>query len=429
MAGSSQLDPRGAEIKAMPSHLGFASFAVAPTALAVSLLAVACGPNTDLIGEGVGSPASAGGQNGGMASVAALVNPSAGTADVPVNLAAVTVRFPVAVTVPDGALTVSGGGQTAAVGVPVIADCPDGGTATCFQMSLSETLLPAATYVVAIGGGVVGGDGRALPAGPVGQFITAAKADLTAPAIIDLGIQPSGPCILVSFQTDEPAAATLVIRSASAERDVAAGAGVVQFSVAVSLAAFGAGSDVEILARARDLAGNVSESAVVSLTVPATLLPLAITEIHANPAGPEPMQEYVEIRNLGSTPVDFGSVSIEDSKGSDTLPAGTLAAGAYALIVPVGFDPASPVDTRPLAGTPLVHVDTRIGSDGLANTGEAVRLRATDGTILSSYTAVVDVSASKWSGKSVHRIPEDACDQAATWTRLPGAATPGWGPP
>ena len=188
----------------MPSHLGFASFAVAPTALAVSLLAVACGPNTDLIGEGAGSPASAGGQNGGMASVAALVNPSAGTADVPVNLAAVTVRFPVAVTVPDGALTVSGGGQTAAVGVPVIADCPDGGTATCFQMPLSETLMPAATYVVAIGGGVVDGDGRALPAGPVGQFVTAANADLTAPAIIDLAIQPSGPCVLVSFQTDEP---------------------------------------------------------------------------------------------------------------------------------------------------------------------------------------------------------------------------------
>jgi len=290
-------------------------------------------------------------------------------------------------------------------------------------------LMPAATYVVAVGGGVVDGDGRTVAAGPVGQFTTAAKPDLTAPGILDLGIQPSGSCALVSFHTDEPATATLVMRSGGAERDISAGAGVVQFSVAVSLAGFGAGSDVELFARARDLAGNVSESAAVTLNVPATLLPVAITEIHANPAGPEPVQEYVEIRNLGSTSVDLAGLSIEDAKGTDTLPGGMLDAGAYALIVPSGFDPASPVDTPPLGGTALVRVDTRIGSDGLANTGETVRLRASDGTIVSSYTSVVDVSASKWSGKSVHRIPEDACDQAATWTRIPEAATPGWGPP
>jgi hypothetical protein len=202
-----------------------------------------------------------------------------------------------------------------------------------------------------------------------------------------------------------------------------------RLAVAVPLGAFGAGNGVEILARARDLAGNVSESAAVALTVPTTLVPLAITEVHANPVGPEPVQEFVEIRNLGGTPADLGSVFVEDAKGSDQLPAVTLAAGAYALIVPAGFDPASSVDTAPLAGTALVRVDSRIGADGLSNAGEIVRLRAADGTILSSYGSAIDVSAAKWAGKSVHRIPEDACDQSASWTHLPAAATPGWGAP
>jgi hypothetical protein len=157
------------------------------------------------------------------------------------------------------------------------------------------------------------------------------------------------------------------------------------------------------------------------------LLPIAITEIHANPAGPEPAQEYVEIRNLGRDSVDVAGLTIEDSKGVDPLPAALLDSGAYALIVSSGFDPVSPVDTAPRAGTPLIRVDTRIGSDGLANGGEVVRLRTAGGTVLSSYGGFVDVSAAKWSGKSVPRLPEDACDQAVAWSRLPSPATPGWG--
>ena len=400
-----------------------------PIWVSVLLAALACAPNTDLIGQGGGSGPEAGGNTAGMASVAALVNPSAGTAGVPMNLEGVTIRFPVAVTVPDGGVTITGAGRSAGLAIPVAAPCPDSGVANCVQVPLSESLLPAATYVVAIGRDVVDNNGHALPAGPVGHFVTAADEDLAAPAIIALSVQPSGPCVLVSFQTDEPAAATVVIRSGDVERDVPAGAGSVNFAVAVSVATFAAGSDLQILARARDLAGNVSESAAVALTVPATLSPLAITEIHANPAGAEPTQEYVEVRNLGSVPVDLSGVSVEDAKGSDMLPASTLNAGAYALIVPAAFDPASPVDTAPLAGTQLIHIDSRLGSDGLSNSGEIVRLRATDGTIVSSYSFPVDVSASKWSGKSVHRIPEDACDQAASWTRLPGVATPGWGAP
>jgi hypothetical protein len=58
-----------------------------------------------------------------------------------------------------------------------------------------------------------------------------------------------------------------------------------------------------------------------------------------------------------------------------------------------------------------------------------VRLLSARGNVVSSYGAAVDVSAASWSGKSVHRVPESACDQEASWTRHPEAPTPGWGAP
>ncbi len=394
------------------------------------LLALACGPKTDLTDEGAGSSTSAANEKTtGVASLATLVAPSAGAADVPLNLAAVTIRFPIAVTVPNGSVTIKGAAQSVAVGVPRASVCPDSRPGTCVEIALAEALMPAATYVVAVARDIIDNQGHALPAGPFGQFVTASDVDLTAPAILGLSIQPSGPCVLVNFQTDEPAAATVVLRSGNAGRDVPAGAGTVQFAVAVSVVAFEPGNDLEIVVRARDLAGNVTESAAVTLRVPMNFLSVAITEIHANPAGPEPVEEFVEVKNLGSAPLALAGLSIEDAKGSDTLSAFTLDAGAYALIVPAAFDPVSPVDTPPMAGTRLVRVDSRLGFDGLSNGGETIRLRASDGTIVSSCNFPVDVSASKWSGKSVHRIPDDACDQAASWTHIPLAATPGWAAP
>jgi len=184
-----------------------------------------------------------------------------------------------------------------------------------------------------------------------------------------------------------------------------------------------------VVVGAQDRAGNRAEAPTVTLTIPDGLLPLALTEIHANPAGTEPTQEFVELRNLGATTIELAGLAIADSKGMDTLPATLLEPGAYALIVASGFDPASPKDTPPRAGTPLVRVDSKLGSDGLSNGGEAVRLLAPTGTVISSYSAALDVSASAWAGQSVHRVPEDACDQAASWTRRPLPATPGWGAP
>ena len=74
-------------------------------------------------------------------------------------------------------------------------------------------------------------------------------------------------------------------------------------------------------------------SAPFAFTTPVALPPIAITEVLANPKGPEPQQEFVELRNLGDADVPLGGLRLQDSKGGDDLPAETLAAGGYALVV------------------------------------------------------------------------------------------------
>jgi hypothetical protein len=179
---------------------------------------------------------------------------------------------------------------------------------------------------------------------------------------------------------------------------------------------------------ATDRAGNVVASSPLAFETPPALPPIAITEVLANAAGPEPAQEYVEIRNLGADVVSLAGLRLEDSKGGDDLPPLELAAGGYALVVASSYDEAQGQDPAPRAGTLLVRVDTRIGADGLANGGELVRLMSGD-AVVSSYGGWVSVSASSWSGKGVHRLVQTACDRPDTWNRTPLAATPGAGPP
>jgi len=175
-----------------------------------------------------------------------------------------------------------------------------------------------------------------------------------------------------------------------------------------------------------DRAGNVAVAPALEFQTPPTMPAVAITEVLANPAGPEPGQEYVELCNLGAEPVALAGLRIEDSKGGDDLPDETLPAGGYALIVPSTYVPGQAGDPAPRAGTLLVRVDARIGSDGLSNSGEAVRL--IQGQIpISTYGGWVAVSSSGWSGQAVHRLDPAACDDAQAWNRTPMPPTPGAG--
>jgi hypothetical protein len=383
--------------------------------LAAVLLSTSCAPETDLstFGPGGATPA--------LVTPATLVDPVAGATEVPPNLAAVTVRFPGAVTLPAAAIVVCG---VSAATVGEAAQCEGG---VCYQAVVPARLPAGASCRVELGEGAADGAGAAVARGLVGVFETAAGVDDQPPVIAGESLAAEGPCVAVTFTTDEAAAGTIVLRAGDAEVVWPAGAGQTSFDIAVPVGQLPPETDATVTVRAVDRAGNVAESAPIAWRTPPALPPLVITEVLANPAGAEPAQEFVELRNLGDEELSLEGLSIADARGSDALPATTLGPGGYALIVTSAFMPGS-ADVAPRAGTPLVRVDTRIGTDGLSNGGEVTRLLRGD-QVISSYGGWVSVSSVAWAGKSVHRLVQGACDRPSAWNRSPLDATPGQDPP
>lgn len=384
----------------------------------------ACAPETDLTG-GSGGGDDAPGATGGPGA-ATLVDPVAGAIDVPLNLAAIVVRFPASVNWGAEGLRVCDGATGPIAAMPPADEPCDSGA--CYRVALAGRLPPAVSCKVVIGAGTTDAGGAALDGAVVGIFEAAAEADETPPVIADLSIAAAGPCLTIGFATDEPATATIIFQAGGVEATSPAGVGQTRFDVAVALSALPPQTAATVAVTATDRAGNVATSSPLAFETPPPVPPIAITEVLANSAGPEPAQEYVELRNLGPEAVSLAGLRLEDSKGSDDLPAETLAPDGYALVVASGYDAAQGQDPAPRAGTLLVRVDTRIGSDGLANGGELVRLMSGD-TVVSSYGGWVSVSASSWAGKGVHRLVQTACDRPDAWNRTPLAATPGAGPP
>ncbi|PIE05713.1 MAG: hypothetical protein CSA75_03340 [Sorangium cellulosum] len=132
---------------------------------------------------------------------------------------------------------------------------------------------------------------------------------------------------------------------------------------------------------------------------------VVINEVMANPAGPEPAQEWVELFNDGVQSVSLGQWQLEDAGGQVLLPEVTLAPGTFALIVGETYDAESWVDTAPAPETLLIRVD-RVGSSGLSNGGEPLRLRNSLGETVSSVPSI----SSKEQGWSIARVVPDALD-------------------
>jgi hypothetical protein len=393
---------------------------------AAAAAAAACAPATDLTNV----PA-----NGAVMSAptgpagATLVDPAAGATGVPLNLAGVTVRFPAAITWGTAGLVVCDGQMPPVPSSPPAeAPCAAGDSGACYRVDLAGSLPASTSCAVSIAAGAVDATGAAVAAGTVGVFQDADAPDMTPPVLSGVTVSSAGPCVEVSFATDEPASGTIVVQAGGVEVDTPAGSGTTSFDVGIPLGALPPSSAATVTVNATDLAGNAAVSAPFAFTTPVALPPVAITEVLANPAGPEPQQEYVELRNLGDTDVPLAGLRLADSKGGDDLPAETLAAGAYALVVTATYDPDEGSDPSPRAGTLLLRVDTRLGSDGLSNSGEAVQLVQGD-AVVSSYGGWVSVSAGSWNGSAVHRLVQTACDSSDAWNHTPLPPTPGWGPP
>jgi Lamin Tail Domain len=152
-----------------------------------------------------------------------------------------------------------------------------------------------------------------------------------------------------------------------------------------------------------------------------------INEVMANPAGPEPHQEWVELYNDGTLDVSLAGWRLQDAGGSTELPSVILRSGGYGLVVGEGYESDSWVDRPPASGTLLVRVSS-VGKSGLSNGGEPVRLVGPDGVTASAIPAI----ASKEQGWSIVRVAPDALDSLSRSFGFgmdggtPGAPNDGW---
>jgi hypothetical protein len=146
---------------------------------------------------------------------------------------------------------------------------------------------------------------------------------------------------------------------------------------------------LEATLRIVDLQG-AEQTRSVQLATTRALAPLSITEVRSDPNGPEPRQEYVEVLNSGTMPVDLRGYDLADrpdKQGDVVARSFIVPAGARALLVADGFDPSHPDDSPTPEGTVLVRLGTSLASGGLTNAGEPLFLRDPEGHRISSAPA------------------------------------------
>ena len=157
--------------------------------------------------------------------------------------------------------------------------------------------------------------------------------------------------------------------------------------------------------------------------------PVVITEIHADPFGAEPAQEYIEIKNVGSAPVDLSGWMIDDNgdRNGDLISTGTeLGADEIALIVSESYDPLSETDPQPDPGARMIRLEGSLVSNGLKNSlAESVELYDADGRLASRFDGSIGLGSE---GESLHRRHELVPPLAPNAFGIIKPATPGKSP-
>jgi hypothetical protein len=242
--------------------------------------------------------------------------------------------------------------------------------------------------------------------------------DVTAPALAPLSCafqeeDRGGFCVAagngtaaIRFATDEPA--TVVLSGPAGVRVEVVSEPWAAEHLAV-VAGAPADAEVELEASIADVNGNSGAHplSIVALGGPA----VAITEVLADPFGPEPAQEIVEIANFGAAEVDLASWMIDDNgdANGDLLPEGcALGPGQVAILVAADYDPACTEDPEPAEGALIVPVDGSIATGGLKNDeAETVELYDDSGAVVSAYDARLGDPVE---GRSAARVRAEAPD-------------------
>jgi hypothetical protein len=399
--------------------------------LALCITWLACTPATDLQTEQAANPTPEA-TSGSLSNPEpdplspVLVEPPPSSVNLPTNLAVMVVRFTEEVQAAGADLPftlrpASGDGLPLPLGQAV----PCAGS--CYQILPGSALVPSTLYTLEVLPSALQFlDGKPTPGGSAGSFTTGTQADSFAPRIEAFSVQVAEGCMSAHVAADELVRAEITVTAGDGQASISVADFATTLDPVERLPELPAGAHAEAVLRIVDRAGNSTLSAPVALDLPPQLPRLAITEVLANPAGSENTQEFVEIYNAGSDAVALGGLLLADKAGSDALPEVLLPAGAYAIVVPDAYNAADGKDPAPREGTVIVRVSGRLAGDGLANTGEPVRLLSASGFVISQYGGWVDVSATAWSGKSVKRSGPDACDSPDAWSNTPSSPTPGW---
>lgn len=187
--------------------------------------------------------------------------------------------------------------------------------------------------------------------------------------------------VRIAIDVDEPVRVELA-RSGDVVRTLAP-----RGSVVASLEGLLPSTAEDVTLSLIDLAGLRTEIDF-ELATRQELAPLTITEVCADPAGPEPRQEWIELANVGDAAASLAGTTIsdrEDELGAPIPSARVLVPGARVLLVGEGFD----ADAAGVpAGTALVVVGRTIVAAGLTNTGEPLFLRDAEGRRLSHVPAI-----------------------------------------
>jgi hypothetical protein len=163
-----------------------------------------------------------------------------------------------------------------------------------------------------------------------------------------------------------------------------------------------------VRATALDVMGG-TELVDVDVTTREPHAHVVINEVLSNPVGPETSGEWVELGNDGAAAVDLAGFVLRDAGGALTLPAAPLAPAELVLLVNESFEPDAALDVLPRARTRVVRLPT-LGTSGLANGGEPLRLSDANGRLSSSFPSLPARAA----GVSLARRTLQAPDADAT---------------
>lgn len=304
--------------------------------------------------------------------------PADGARAVPPNLAQVLLRFDGFLEAPPTVELRGGEGESALFLSASLTRCgarglPEG---DCLWIDVG-TLAPDTAYQLHFAGAPHDVTGTPLSVPDV-SFRTAAQPDTTAPNLANLSCaldeQPwDAGCLLVGedslvvrARADEPALMELI---APAQRAAA-----LSFTEPLALSVGELEASACVFVRLTDLAGNQRQWPLC-VALPQDLPSLSIDEVHVDPLGPEPAQEYVELLNFGAQAVSMHGFSLttdpfaEGIVLSDTTP---VQPGERVLLVSAQFDRQDAHDAMIPSALRLVRLPRPLS---LRNDGVALFLR------------------------------------------------------